>query len=685
VTIVRFSVFSLIVVFLISVLMAYSRLPSFEIIQRNIAPREVLDQSGTLLDVSVRTPCPSKSEVVLCPPARVAEFADVKHLEKAILQQEDKRFFAHPGVDLIALANATSKYFLQKGSRGASTLEMQIARLLFPFLTKQPKHLRKIFEFAIATAISIKWEKRQVLWLWANLVPMPHGQTGLASAAWMKWGVALSKLNAAEQKQIVSWAKAPGRVKFPFVIPNPSLQFQLIAEQIDEAEKTNLGEQSEHVLQLKVKSHLEGKLQAALKASIERQLVTLEKQNVTSAAGIVVENSTGHVVAYVANGTRDQSWVDLVQSRRQAGSVLKPFLYGVAFESGLLMPSTLLADRPVSLPTEVGLYSPRNYDRKFAGPVTAAEALARSLNVPAVQVLEWVGVPSYLTTLSELWFSQAYESKSTNFGPSLALGAIDVSPWEVAQAFQALANGGQPVPLSLFRPPPGSGKAGDSYTSYKNRGTLRKPNLKAPFSKETAETLRDILSNTQLRSKTFGVASPLEVGAAAKTGTSVDMRDNWCAGFNSTHTVVVWVGNPDGSPMWGVSGVEGAAPIWSETMEFLNSKNNNSVSETTYPSHINQKTNISASASPLRITQPVEGDVFARDPSIPKNQERLLFSVESSNMDLDWYLNNVLIHSGKETLLEWELIPGKHTLQVVPSKTRNLKAQFSAVSFVVKE
>ena len=209
-------------------------------------------------------------------------------------------------------------------------------------------------------------------------------------------------------------------------------------------------------------------------------------------------------------------------------------------------------DTPLDIAVLNGIYQPKNYDSEFRGLVTSRVALASSLNVPAVRTLSLVGIEPFLSKLRQLGIKDLNESGDF-YGPSLALGSADVSLWELVNAYRTLANEGAWSELHL-----------SPEAEYF-------PKPKRIFSKEGAFLVSDILSDREARSSTFGLENPLATRfwTAVKTGTSKDMRDNWCIGYSRKYTVGVWVGNFSGEPMWNVSGITGAAPIWIEMMNWL--------------------------------------------------------------------------------------------------------------------
>ena len=265
-------------------------------------------------------------------------------------------------------------------------------------------------------------------------------------------------------------------------------------------------------------STLDGRLQAFALDAVKRQLAQLGAQNVADAAVLVADNASGEVLAYIGNSGAESSarYVDGVQAARQAGSTLKPFLYELAIEERLLTAASLLEDSPVNIVTPGGLYVPQNYDRDFKGMVSLRTALSSSLNVPAVRTLTLLGTDPFVERLRALGFDYVTQ-EGDYYGYSLALGSAEISLWQLANAYRTLAQGGVASPLRLV---PGEAVHG-----------MRVLDRAASF------IVSDILADRLARSVTFGLANTLSTRywAAVKTGTSKDMRDNWCVGFSARY------------------------------------------------------------------------------------------------------------------------------------------------------
>ncbi len=303
----------------------------------------------------------------------------------------------------------------------------------------------------------------------------------------------------------------------------------------------------------RVTSTLDARVQRHAADTLQRHLRELDGRHVEDGALVVLDNATGEVLAWVGSSGElsRASEVDGVTARRQPGSTLKPFLYALAIETRLLTAASLLDDAPLAVTTPAGLYVPQNYDRGYKGHVSLRQALASSLNVPAVRTLAVVGYEPFYRQLKALGLNTLTRD-ADHYGYSLALGGAEVTLLDLANAYRTLANTGVSTPV---RTVPG--------------GLAHEPvRVIAPGA---AYIVGDILSDPAARALTFGLAGPLATryAASVKTGTSKDMRDNWAIGYTARYTVGVWVGNFSGAPMHDVSGVSGAAPVWREIMDFL--------------------------------------------------------------------------------------------------------------------
>jgi penicillin-binding protein 1C len=502
---------------------------------------------------------------------------------KAILACEDARFYAHVGVDPLAVVRAGLSA-LRRGRivSGASTLTMQLARLLRP----HPRTFRgKVGEMLLALRIEASIDKDRILTEYANRAPFGPGVRGIGAASRHYFDKEPAELSAGEAALLAALPKGPAvydPVRRPervaarreFVIERMKAAGFLSADaaRLAAAEPTTalraprapdaihfvealLGAEAfgppprTGVGRATVASTIDAALQAEVEHAIRAHLSSLDEQHVTAAAALVVDNATGEILAYVGSpdpfDAAHGGFNDGVRARRQAGSTLKPFLYGRAFDRREIDAASMLADVPLTIPLPSGSFVPGNYDGKFHGPVRARVALGSSLNVPAVALAERVGTLDYLRTLREAGFD--LPDGPDHYGAALALGDGEVTLLELVAAYAGLARGGERVRLRAFQ---GS--------------STPEPGDAAHFlSARAAWLVGDILADKEARLPSFGEGSVLELPfrASVKTGTSKGFRDNWAIGSTDRVTAGVWAGNFDGTPMHDVSGVAGAGPI----------------------------------------------------------------------------------------------------------------------------
>jgi penicillin-binding protein 1C len=626
-------------------------------------------------------------------------------VQEAVIQAEDRRFYHHGGVDYLAMAGAMLRGMTSASFRGASTLTMQLAsmldRNLLPIKGKRSLS-QKWKQMGVAFEIENTWSKKQILEAYLNLVTYRGELQGIAAASGAMFGKNPHGLLQSESLILASMIRAPNasfeEAKRRSLLLAQGLQWPVEVEELDLSfRKIYLGPNhleprralAPHVARQLLGGNLDGgTLACTLDAQTQRfalerlkhYLTVLKTQNVHEGAIVVGENRTGEILAYVSYAEQ-APYVDGIKARRQAGSVLKPFLYALAFDERMLTPASILEDSPVDIAVSNGIYSPGNYDNQFRGGVSARVALASSLNVPAVRTLSLVGVEPFLAKLRGLGL-RGLEESGDFYGPSLALGTADVSLLDLMGAYMALANGG-------VRREPRVSQGADG-----SQKTTR------VFSQEAAFLVSDILSDREARSFTFGLENPLatRTWSAVKTGTSKDMRDNWCVGYSSRYTVGVWFGNFSGQPMWDVSGITGAAQVWAEMMNRLHAGEKSLMPEP--PPGIRRQT-IEISGTPRkewfirgtepsatldsagrtfqRIRYPAAGTIITLDPDIPDAQQRVLFSAHERTKDHHWILNGKTLGSAGEGVA-WKPKRGKHCLTLADREGKIL----DSVSFEVR-
>jgi penicillin-binding protein 1C len=621
-------------------------------------------------------------------------------LQEAVIQAEDKRFYDHRGVDYQSMSAAMLKGLTSEGLRGASTITMQLAAFLDKEL--QSKRGRKSFiqkgkQVLKAWEIEKCWSKREILETYLNLITFRGELQGIAAASRALFGKDPHGLDQSESLILASLIRSPNAPSRE-VIRRASRLNQSMSWQIDDSEidarvrQIFLGPYflrpqaalAPHIARQLLLGHSNGStvtstldrnIQSFALEHMAHHLLTLRDQNVNDGAILVVDNGTGDVLAYVSYSGDPLSsrFVDGLQAKRQAGSTLKPFLYALAFDRKILTPASLLDDSPLDIAVLNGIYQPENYDSRFKGLVSPRVALASSLNVPAVRTLSLVGIESFLGKLRQLEIKRLSESGDF-YGPSLALGSIDVSLLELVNAYRTLANKGEWSELRFIP-------------------VETIPRMRRVFSEEASFLISDILSDREARSTTFGLENPLSTRfwTAVKTGTSKDMRDNWCIGYSRKYTVGVWVGNFSGEPMWNVSGITGAAPLWTEIMNLLHRNDTNPKieppkmmvkKEIEFPQGIEpcreewfiRGTEPDSKERRIgqfnqRIVYPPPGTVIAIDPDIPPELQRIFFIAQGREHGLKWQMDGKRMDEAGE-IVPWAPTAGKHSLAIIDREER---------------
>lgn len=643
----------------------YSALPDFTAVRMAHRPSDqwLVDRNGHPLE-SIRTGQTQRSLDWVPLEAVSPSFL------RLLIAAEDKRFYQHFGVDPFAFLSAVWSSAQGDFHRGASTITMQLAKTIAPLEAAGPfenRFAKKLSQVASAIALELKWSKAEVLETYLNRVSFRGEVVGLKAASHGMFSKAPHALNDTESSILVALIRSPNAPKAKVgrrACAMLSVEHcQDVQSALDEAldqplkivrERRLVPVVSEKFVSNRksavIETTLDGKLQKLAMDLLKEQLTELRHQNVGDGAVLILETKTGKPLAYVANGGPDASTavqIDGVLSRRQLGSTIKPFIYAEAFELDVLTTTTLLMDSPENVAVGSGqVYQPRNYDYQFRGAVGAAEALASSLNVPAVRTLDLVGERRVIERLKTLGFEKLMDEEM--YGPSLALGTVDATLWELASGYRH---------LSLY--------SGSSI-----------------FSEMTKRRIFESLSVPENRRFTFGIHSLLQLPfpAAVKTGTSKDMRDNWCVGYTSEYTVAVWVGNFSGDPMWNVSGISGAAPLWRNLMLALHRDRLPEDPKMQYqtPERPLPKRSIA------RIQYPVKDMLIGLDPDIPKESQLIPLRAEGASQEMSFYVNGLKLGSAAQTRF-WMPTKGRHKIELRGKKVGRGKTQtVDEVSFVVR-
>ncbi|KAA9006984.1 penicillin-binding protein 1C [Histidinibacterium aquaticum] len=482
-----------------------------------------------------------------------------------LVRYEDKRFWDHGGVDLVAMTRAVAQA-LRSGRivSGGSTLTMQVARILEDGPTGQLEG--KLRQIRVALALERRLSKREILTLYLNRAPFGGNLEGVRAASIAYFRKPPARLTPAQAALLVALPQSP-EARRPDRDPEAAraardrvlrrmVRDGVLTGATTEAALTEASPRRRHDFpalaahlaeRIAQEDPVAGTHQLTIDAGLQASLEELAADAVRGSgdrmqvAMIVADHRSGEVLAQVGSAAYRadgrQGFVDMTQALRSPGSTLKPLIYGLAFDQGLAHPETLIADRPVSFDG----YAPQNFDGIFRGELTVRRALQLSLNVPVVQVLEALGPQHLLTALRRAGAEPDLPGGKP--GLAVALGGIGVTLEDLTRAFAALARGGEAVDLRV-RPNP-------------TEGFLPRRMMNRAAAWQIADILRDA-------PRPSGV---LGEGIAYKTGTSYGYRDAWALGFDGAHVVGVWMGRADGTPVPGIYGGGLAAPVMFSAFE----------------------------------------------------------------------------------------------------------------------
>ncbi len=508
---------------------------------------------------------------------------------QALITYEDRRFLRHPGVDVLAVARAVrSNWRQQRVVSGASTLTMQLARLVVQQggTRQRRSYLDKGWQALLALRLECSYSKQELLALYASHAPFGGNIVGLDAAAWRYFGRAPEQLSWAEAATLAVLPNAPG-----LITPGKSrqklqskrddllrtlqargamneLDLKLaLSEPLVEAPRP-LPDEAPHLLEtLRARYPQQHRFHSTIDPQLQRDAVqlvaehgaTLQRSGIGNAAALIVDNRSFEVLAYVGNagwgveGTRALA-VDIVQRPRSTGSILKPFLYAAMLDSGQLLPKMLVAD----VPTQIRGFTPQNFDHQHRGAVPADEALARSLNIPAVRLLREFGYPRFHELLQRMNFS-TITRPADHYGLALILGGAEATLWDVTGAYANLADGAR-------TPGGGRGPAAQRRLQWLSDAPgvagARTAAAPRPLSIGAAWLTQQALLEVARPSEEAGwqrFASSRQI--AWKTGTSWGLRDAWAVGSSTAYTVGVWTGNADGVGVPGLTGSTASAPL----------------------------------------------------------------------------------------------------------------------------
>ncbi|WP_052045855.1 transglycosylase domain-containing protein [Candidatus Paracaedibacter symbiosus] len=651
-------------------------------------------------------------------------------LQQSLIFSEDKNFFSHHGVDWQAKVSALWQNIKARHVvRGASTITEQVVHLL----TARPRTIwSKWLEVIEATLLERKVSKNHILEFYINQVPFASNRHGMIQAARYYFDRDLSTLTKQEILALILLIKAPSSYDLkksvtrmeqklqPFAqklgtagILSPSEQEQITTHSLT-LEKTKTPINATHFVRYLQKYHqtdlhlqrnqtirttLDAPLQDYAQRVLDQRLRFLKPRQVNNGSVLVLDHTSGEVLAWVVGGAslaKDQTpgaMIDAVTALRQPGSALKPFVYALALIKGWNS-TTMIDDAPLSGPVGCGMHKFKNYSNIHYGPVTVREALANSLNVPAVKAIQYVGVDCFLDLLKKLGFTKLQRGADI-YEEGLALGNGEVSLLELARAYATLADKGATQELKFFL----------------NYGQHHPP--VQVFSHAVASIIGDILSDPWARRLEFGNASVmnLPIQTAVKTGTSSDYRDAWIVGYNHKYVVATWMGNLDNTPMDGITGSIGPALTLRSIFAFLNRSEDSSGlplspdliqrdvcikrtqmgeciwhSELLLPDDIIGDALIKREGEEVKILKPTPGLKMAIDPRVPDEKQKFEFKLTSlSDGDrVEWIVDENFVATTYQATYLWPLIIGKHRVKACIYKGDQIIYQTPEVGFLVK-
>ncbi len=535
--------------------------------------------------------------------AKQREFIPLKEValdfQKAVVSVEDKTFYDHSGFSFRAIIGAFWADIQRREWRyGGSTLTQQLVKN--SLLTSDKSFLRKYQELVLAMEIERRFSKDEILEMYVNSIYFGEGAYGIGNAAEVYFNKLPKDLNLAESAVLAGLPVAPSALsplsgnrekaleRERFVLEEMVEEAAISSEQKELALNTKLvfqekkeqtfnqaphfalmvqkelidkfGEEKISRSGFKVYTSLDLEWQKEAEEQLSRQVKNLASNQVTNGSVVVEDNKTGEIRALVGS----YSWLDpqfgkvnMAITPRQPGSAFKPFVYSDGFERRIITPASVLKDFPKAYPMGNGEeYKPTNYDGTFRGEVLVRRALANSLNIPAVEVMEKVGVASALQMAKRLGITTLNEEG--NYGLSLVLGSGEVPLMEMTNAYATFATGGKKPTPTLFT------KIEDKKEKVVFQSVVAENQV---LESKVAFLISDILSDDIARQEEFGGSLTTSRLMAVKTGTTTDYKDSWTLGYTPSLTIGVWVGNNDNKPMSKIAGSLGAAPIWKNLME----------------------------------------------------------------------------------------------------------------------
>ena len=501
-------------------------------------------------------------------------------LMKSIVYFEDEYFYKHPGVNPVSLIKALyQNYKAKRVVRGGSTITMQVMRMYFG--NKKRTYWQKGVEILGALKLDLLYSKNDILKIWASIAPFGGNTVGASTASWRYFNRSLDQLSYAEYATLAVLPNTPAKVHMTKNVDAlKSKRNQLLKKLFDnqvidstelilsleeeiEFKQKRLPQNSLHFLnflndrhpnQFIYHSTIDPVYQQLLIETLEEYSGIYQFDGIENAAAVVIDFRLNEVVAYVGNTKykgKAMRFVDCVQAPRSYGSLLKPLLYTYAIDQGYFLPHENIKD----IPTNIKGFTPKNFDRKFRGVVPMDQMVSKSLNVPAVRILNYVGLESFHNILKEdLGFSHIHTDPE-HHGLSLILGGAESTMWEMSRAYKGLVRNQYEIKNAF-----------NEVKCLKNEQEQKHPFAFHPTSAWYAlEAMMSV--NRPKEEQHFIKLGGQKI--AWKTGTSYGHRDSWAIGANDQYVVAVWVGNENGDGIYDLTGVKKAAPILFRMMRYL--------------------------------------------------------------------------------------------------------------------
>ena len=560
------ALFLMLVVFSLSIFISFDVYKMQENIEKKYST-SILDANGKLMDVFLT----SDEQWHLKVEGDVSE-----NLKEAVLTYEDKNFKTHHGVDLLAIVRAFKNNFIGRKRSGASTITMQVAKLSSP---KKRTYLNKFIEIIQAFKIETKLDKDTILKLYLNNAPYGGNIVGYGTAARMYFRKEPQNLSWSECALLAVLPNSPGAMnveknherlisKRNNLLDKLYEKGKLTEQQLSLAKEEPLPDTrypfervAPHLARRLfntekdkvIKTTIDYDLQKRMQEIVKSYVGYTHSEGITNAAMLIVENKTRNVKAYIGSqefmDMENEGQVDGVIAKRSPGSILKPFLYALSIDEGMIAPESLVQDVPMFFAN----FSPQNANKKYTGMVEARQALISSLNIPFVHLLDQYGEYKFYYFLKDMLGFD--ENAPEKYGLSLILGTKEFSVEEIAMLYSGLANYGSLTSLN-YLVKKDSNNNGRSKTMF-SKGT----------SYLTLDTLKELVRpglNNLYRWK-----DPI----SWKTGTSYGKRDAWACGMTPDYTVIVWVGNFSGKSNENLSGVISGGRLLFNVFEELENSN----------------------------------------------------------------------------------------------------------------